>query len=480
MKKGKNLLTVIIALLLIHNLLNAQGKGAENEVISTRHDSLVAMGNKFITMLNTDDVEEAEDLTKQLFVPEALDGLAGQLRTEYGAIEKASIRVMPDERSFHVVAWVSKLKAWRNFQLGLTDEAPYLGRRLAVVLAAPPVDLPEGTINNPEVIKALDAYIDQLASEEGLTASILINKGNTRVIERVVGFANREKKRKNTIDTPFNLASCGKLFTSVAILRLVEKGLISLDDPLIKFLPDYPDEEFARKVRVRHLLTHTSGLGDYWDDEYEKNWGEISALKDYLPFVTGKPLHHKKPGSRGIYSNSGFILLGLIIEAATGGDYFEHIKATIFDPLDMNGSGFFKKHQDDLFAVGYFDFAPGEGMRARGGLMGSAAGGAYATTADMLKFRNALVNHRLIGERMLKEATTKQIELEGGGVEYGLGFVVNGLFKPGFGHGGQGPGSGVTFDIGAKNGYTVMIFANSLNGAYSELLFTLTELCARK
>ena len=464
-------------LLLTISSISLNGQNFEMAANPNDEDTyLYELGQSFIECLNGPSPSEADVLMKTLYIPSASEGLAAQLRKEYGTLEKASIRIMPDRMSIHVVGWLPKMKAWRNFQIGFTDEAPKKGRRLAIVLAAPPTTIAEGKIEDQAILNEVNAYVDQLIEEHGLSGSLMIANDEKVLIRRTYGIADKDTGRKITSETALNLASTGKLFTTVSILRLIESGKLALEDKLIQFIPDYQNKTVAEKVTVGMLLSHQSGIGDFWDSAYEKDWDNIRSHSDYLPHIVRQPKAFE-PGSRASYSNSNFILLGLIIEKVTGQDYYSHIKSTILKPLGMSNSGFFTKAEKDRVALGYLDLGD-DMIRTRGGWVGSAAGGSFSTANDLMKFRNALLNYELVGKEILDLATSEQ-SLMDGYAPYGYGFSLNGNFKTAFGHGGLGPGAGVAFDIDKASGLTLILLSNKVNGAYSELLFTLRELLSR-
>lgn len=443
-------------------------------------DQLTSLGHKFTQLLNTPSEKEALELGREIFKESSADEWTLGFRKDYGKVTPGRIRLTLGEQyqTVHVIVKVEKLNVWRNFQLVFDNSLPKRCARVNIVLAARPVTISPGLITDSGVLAELKAYIDELESEGSLFGTVLVTTGEKPLIERTFGMANREKKRPVTPDTPFNLASGGKMFTAVAILRLIQSGKLKLNDPVSKALPHYPDKSFAERVTVAHLLSHSSGLADYWDDDFEQHWDEIKDLSDYIPFITKQPLYSEEV-EEGWYSNSNFILLGLIIEQVTGQDYYTHIEETLFKPLQMTHTGFYTRHQDDLFAVGYLDLGEGNAIRSRGGGKGSSAGGAYSTTRDMFKFRSALISHKLLSKEFLSLATTEQAVLDAG-MRYGYGFSLGESFPGGFGHGGRGPGSSSGFEVDPGTGLTFIAMSNMVNGAYTELYFTLKEVLSRQ
>lgn len=475
----------IIFILMIGLITNASfsqnfsgQKIGENEINQTEEERLIGLGKMFVEILNAPTDDMAEKFASIVYIPEKAEGLASLLRKQFGKIEVGTIRLMPNNLAIHIVAKVIKTDKWMNFQIGLTKSEPKMGTGLFVGLASAPFIIPPGKISDTNVLKKLNEYIDQLAKKNDISGSILIAKGEKIIIERAYGLANKETGRKNNKTTPFSLASGGKMFTAVAILKLIQEGKISLNDPVIKFLPDYPNKEFANKATISHLLSHSSGLGDFWDDEYERQSSKIKTLKDYIPFITNKPLRFDSPGKQGSYSNSGFILLGLIIENVTGVDYFSYIKKVIFDPLEMKNTGFYRRNQENTIAIGY-NLLGKKADNVQTELIGSSAGGALSTAADMLKFKTAMVNNRLLNKELTNLAINKQAILDSGRLVYGYGFVISEGNDPSFGHGGMYPGGTFVFNAYKKTDYTLIIFSNQISGGGSELQFTVSKVLSR-
>src|SRR5262249_14922197 len=153
----------------------------------------------------------------------------------------------------------------------------------------------------------------------------LLAQGDNVFFTKACGLASRAWNQPNRLDTKFNLGSMNKMFTSVAIAQLVEKGKVSLDDTIGKHLPDYPNRDAAQKATVRHLLTHTSGLADYFNNKFmDASRTRFRTIADYFPLFADNPLQFE-PGTRNRYSNAGFMVLGAIVQKASGVDYFDYV-----------------------------------------------------------------------------------------------------------------------------------------------------------
>ena len=298
---------------------------------------------------------------------------------------------------------------------------------------------------------------------------MLIAQDGISILERAYGYGNRNYEVLNQLDTKFNLGSMNKMFTAVAILQLVEQGKISVDDKVIEHIPGYPNQEVAETVTIHQLLTHTSGMGDFFTQEYrEASKDRYKELDDYLPLFVDHPLQFE-PGTRGSYSNAGFIVLGMIIEETTGQTYFKYIDENIYQPCGMTESGSYELDRVvPNIAIGYAGNLRNYGEVSSNLYLlpfkGSSAGGGYSTAHDLLKFSRCLVNHQLLSPEstdiLLEGKVNSPIPgMEG---EYAYGFMVATINNHRVvGHGGSFPGVCTMVDIFMDLGYTAVILSNS-------------------
>ena len=226
---------------------------------------------------------------------------------------------------------------------------------------------------------------DNTELRENYHGAILIADGENVLFQNASG--ENLSNEPNTIDTRYDLASMGKMFAATAIMQLVEQGKLSLDQTIGEILNDYPNAE-AKKINVKHLLSHTSGMGDYFGPAFFENQENIKDLDDFLPYFVNDPLNFT-PGETMRYSNAGYIVLGLIIQKLSGEKYGTYLEKNIFRPA---------------------------GMKNTGPLIGSAGGG-LSTVNDLYKFALALQQHKVIGKEALKTMTTDHF---GHGYGYGM------------------------------------------------------------
>lgn len=300
---------------------------------------------------------------------------------------------------------------------------------------------PAFTVRRVSQAAALSSLIhaaDKLTREDRFSGVLLVARNDRILLNRAWGLADRERRLPNTLDTQFRIGSMDKMFTSIAALQLVERGTLSLDETVGKYLPDYPDKAIAAKVTIRHLLSHTGGTGDFFGPEFDAHRDQLKTHSDYVALFGARPPEFE-PGSEFRYSNYGMILLGAIIERVTGESYYDYVGEHVFKPARMDDTGFDPEVADvPRRARGY--------MRASGAwssnastlpLRGTAAGGGYSTAGDLLRFAKALRDNLLVTRASFEIAITPQ-RLNS---SYGLGFETLGQgYLHHIGHGGAAPG----------------------------------------
>ncbi len=328
--------------------------------------------------------------------------------------------------------------------------------------------------SSAHVVTDLQQTLSTLAAQDKFSGATLLAKRSHVLFQRAYGYADHSFGVKNTVNTKFNIGSMGKMFTGVAILQLAQAGKLSLDDRLIKDLPSYPNHAVSRSITIRQLLTHTSGLSDFFGPQFiANNMSRFDSLESLLPFFVNKPLLFK-PGSSWRYSNAGFIVLGMVVAHVSGQSYYDYVQRHIFDVAGMRDTGNWAADEDiPNRAIGYTNMTGAPGAPRKSNVFflqrGGSAGGGYSTVGDLWRFARALQNNKL-----LSRAYTK-LELEGHadtgrpGVRYGFGMeerVVNGVRI--VGHSGGGPGIQGVLEMYPDSGYVVSILTNYDN-AMSEV-----------
>jgi CubicO group peptidase (beta-lactamase class C family) len=327
--------------------------------------------------------------------------------------------------------------------------------------AAPPA-APVARMTEPEALAGLRAELERRAREDRFSGAVLVARNVKPVFSEAHGFADREKKVNNRLETKFRIGSMNKMFTAVAIAQLAQAEKLDFNDPVGKHLTSYPNHEVAAKVTIHHLLTHTGGTGDIFTPEYAANRARLREPRDYITLY-GKRAPAFEPGSQHVYSNYGYVLLGAIVESVSGQSYFDYVRERIFKPAGMADTDSFP--ESDAVpnrSVGYTR-RDGE-LRPNTATLpprGSPAGGGYSTVEDLLRFARALLGHKLLSAEYTDRVTTGKVERPGP-AKYGYGFVDHAA--PGavrwFGHGGGAPGMNGELRIYPESGYVVAALAN--------------------
>jgi CubicO group peptidase (beta-lactamase class C family) len=303
---------------------------------------------------------------------------------------------------------------------------------------------------------------------------VLVAKDQTILFHHAAGLADQEEQRPNRIDTRFNLASLSKMFTAVALLQLVEQGKLALGDPVSRYLPAYP-RAIAGRVTIHHLLTHTSGLGHYWSKQvgiegYAAVRTQLRTVEDYFPLFQDEPLAFE-PGKHFQYSNAGFVVLGAILERASGQEYWTYVREQVFEPAAMQQTAAFELEHPALNqAMGYTrlnrqnerEAGPRRPNVDATFIKGNPAGFAVSTVGDLFKFGRAIRSHRLLSPASTDLLLTGKVAWPlHPGVSYAYGWQnrqINGQRI--VGHGGSGVGISTQFDLYLDGGFTVVILAN--------------------
>ncbi|MGI8785781.1 MAG: serine hydrolase domain-containing protein [Acidobacteriota bacterium] len=320
-----------------------------------------------------------------------------------------------------------------------------------------------------EIVEALDTLVAKLIQADQFSGAVKLTKSGKTLYEKASGLASIAFNVPNQLDTKFNLGSMNKMFTAVAIAQLAQQGKLTFDDTVGKHLTDYPNKAVAEKVKIHHLLTHTSGIGDYFNQKYqEASKTRFRAVKDYLPLFVDDPLQFE-PGERFSYSNAGFLLLGLILERVSGEEYFEYVRRHIYQPAGMTHTDTFEMDFDtpDL-AIGYTrDAATG---RLRNNLYlhvvkGGPAGGGFSTVNDLVRFAAALMDGTLLEEKYRELLLAGKVEAFGPASKYGYGFVeVTDNGNRMVGHGGGFPGISADLSVYRDQGYVLAALSNRDGG----------------
>ena len=279
------------------------------------------------------------------------------------------------------------------------------------------------TQTRDDIGKKIVEYLNAQKEVNQFSGSVLVAHKGTVIISKGYGLANHEHEIPNSPETRFRIASLTKQFTAMAIMILEEDGTLRLDDQLSTYIPDYPRGE---EITIVHLLTHTSGIPNHTElpgFNRERRVYECDIEKTIAAFKN-KELEFT-PGEKFAYSNSGYILLGYIIEKVTGASYGDFIKERIFKPLKMGHSGF--EYTEMIIkkrAYGYTREG-NEYKKAAYRIMSNAhaSGALYSTTEDLYLWDRALYTEALVSKESLDKMFTPYTK------QYGYGWGIVNLFN---------------------------------------------------
>ena len=412
--------------------------------------------------------ECAGDFRDRIPLEDHISTALGFLR-DTGGIDFHSVRTYAPGRPGLTVIIVKDriLGGWWGLSFRFGEAPKFLVNGLGINSARPPDGIAEPPLTEKEAVGEIRALLAKVKEKDWYSGTVLVAKGPNILLTDFAGEASKAFHVPNNIDTKFNLGSMNKMFTSVAVARLAEAGQLSFDDPIGKWVDEtWLPKEVTAKITVRHLLTHTSGLGSYFNDVYFKSSRDLfRKLDDYKPLIKDdRPAF--TPGERFQYSNTGMFLLGVIIEKVTGQDYFEHVRKVIHAPAGMTDSDCYEMdYPVENLAIGYSpdDASPYKWQNNlyKHVIKGGPAGGGFSTVKDLHRFALALLSGKLVS-RSMRDLMWTDFK----GSNYGYGFqVVQGPGGKTVGHSGGFPGINSKLDIHLDSGYIVAAMSNIDGGA---------------
>jgi CubicO group peptidase (beta-lactamase class C family) len=308
------------------------------------------------------------------------------------------------------------------FRHGLLRAAACVGVTLSILAQAPAQAPPQLSEQTREQV---DQIARQVLKSTGVpSASVAVVKDGTLVYAHAYGNARLEPPTPATAEMRYKIGSISKQFTATAILILAEQGKLSLDDPVSRFVPDLMR---AKEVTIRQLLSHTSGYQDYWPQDYVPPFMLTPITADeILTRWARRPLDFE-PGTKWQYSNTNYVIAGVIVEKASGMPLLRFLSSHIFEPLGMQSIvNIDQDHLADTDPTGYMRYALGPPRAApregKGWLF--AAGELAMPVTDLAKWDIAMMNQRLLKPSSYQEMQTDVLLKNGTATGYGLGITV--------------------------------------------------------
>jgi len=311
----------------------------------------------------------------------------------------------------------------------------------------------------------LDAYFKAAQKADIFNGSVLVTKDGLVLLQKGYGYKNVEARQDNDVNTIFQIGSVTKQFTAAVILKMVEQGKLNLQEKLSKYYPDFKDGD---KITIEHLLTHRSGIWSYTDDETFMRGPVYSPKteKELMAMFMSKPLEFE-PGNKFNYSNSGYVVLGYIIQKVSGKPYEQMVRQLIFEPLQMTHSGFdFANLKTTNKAIGYAGIT---GVSAQPSLMvdstvSYAAGSMYTTVNDLLAWDKSLQTEKILSKSSLTNAFTPRLS------NYGFGLVVDTVYGyRRISHNGGIPGFLSANSTVPEMGISIIMLSNADNSKIGDL-----------
>jgi CubicO group peptidase (beta-lactamase class C family) len=293
-----------------------------------------------------------------------------------------------------------------------------------VVAGATTATAQRSTITRADFAPRADSLVyTYLAESRAPSAAFAVIRGNDTLAFGAHGLADIAAWRAPTATTIYEIGSITKQFTSSAIMKLVEQGKLKLDDDMSKYLPQFPLH--GKRVTIRHLLNHTSGIHSYTSSpEWQKTWNNPLTPDAIVKFVANDTFDFA-PGAAYRYNNTGYVLLGMVIEKVSGQKYANYLDAQFFKPLGLKQTSYCpSKTTDPAFALGYSKGPTGTTRAQFLDLSHPFSAGALCSTVgDLAKWQRALDNGKVVSAQSYALMTTADTLNSGRKINYGFGLV---------------------------------------------------------
>lgn len=328
-----------------------------------------------------------------------------------------------EERRLVALAQGRTITDWVRITLTVEDDVPYGIPGISFEYVVPPPEAAPGArLSDPQIADDMDRYLARLTEAGLFSGTVTLAKDGRPIFQKAFGSLQRAPATPVTLETPFGLASMGKMFVGVSIAQLAEQGKLAFDDPVSKYLPDTP-RKLTDKMTVHQLLTHTSGLAPFLDGKLFEAHRGARVYAEFLPDIFKEPLV-APPGTKFAYSNGDYLVLATILEKVTGTSFPVYLRDHVYGPAGMEHS-----------------------------TLGTT------TAGDMVRFGEALRGHKLLSADDTARLLAGKVDAGNGRYAYGFEEVrVNGQRL--CGHGGGGHGISDQFDLYMESGYTLVVLSD--------------------
>lgn len=392
---------------------------------AVQKERLQAEAENFISVYNTgDSIIYRQFLTKVIQDKPLLENTLMRYGNTYRTVGEVHVRdlAFKSPTDVEIIVQEKKFDSWWRFHL-TTDENQNFLKRTVMPIPMPEIGLRKTKATKEEFIRSLDEYVSTRLGSN-FHGNVYIYDKDLPVYGK--SFGTNPAGEKNTADTRFGLASGSKMFTATVIFQLMEEGKLQLQDPVKKFLPGLKNAAL-HDITIEQLLTHTSGMGDFFESPEFRGMDSLTTTNSYLPFIEAD-VPGFSPGEGFRYSNTGFSLLGVIAEKISGETFQELVKSGILKPMRMDRT-----------------------------IAGTSAGGGFSTVEDMHKFLSGLRKGKLLSKENTQLLMTKTVD---GKYGYGTEHHILGSEHI-VGHSGGFINECVELNIYPESDYIVVILSNS-------------------
>lgn len=442
------------------------------------------MVERYVGVFNTGDPQRLAALLEKLYSLELLEDFGGapaaawdrmELLRTYGPVEVVYVEEEPDAPIVWTRGTVTGGWVGHQFYLGEGEQQRVVRHS---IWRAWPRPYPDRSLPEEQVADSILGYLDRLEEAGLFSGSVTLSHRGRLVLARSFGSDAQTRPGPVTSDTRFHIASVTKLLTVTALLQLVESGDVGLDDPLSRWIPEYP-RPYRDQVTVRHLLTHTSGI-ELDDDPAYLAKVRLARSAEELLAAQVEHIRARKPrfppGSEYDYSSEGIDLLGVIIERVADRPWTEVVRDRVLEPSGMSRTRFTVPVEEGDWAVGFTSLNPDLDTTTPGALrpatqilprVAKPSSGVWSTADDLHRFMRSLLDHRILSPAWTDSLLSPQRvtgEWERYGIRSWVGLGAQGEDLWGtrtVGHGGVVPGYSSVIEYLPKNGWLLTLVSNT-------------------